>query len=218
MSTVNLVIFDIDGTLFQTACVTVPAVQQAFVAFGLTPPSSEAICSFFGRPVEDYESWLASLCPAGIAMELVDTANALELRFIREYGKLYPGTREVLSELKAGGYALALCSNGPEPYVEAFVRDHGLGDFFVEVYARGTRYSDKEEMVGLILKGVGTPRFVLVGDRREDIEAAHTHGGFGIAAVYGFGNPEEWRGADACIQSIREAPGHINALLGSPIT
>ena len=125
MSTVNLVIFDIDGTLFQTACVTVPAVQQAFVAFGLTPPSSEAICSFFGRPVEDYESWLASLCPAGIAMELVDTANALELRFIREYGKLYPGTREVLSELKAGGYALALCSHGPEPDVEAVGRDHG---------------------------------------------------------------------------------------------
>lgn len=216
INTSGLVIFDIDGTLFQTACVTVPAVRHAFVAFGLTPPSSEAICSFFGKPVEDYEAWLAGLCPAGIAEELVDTANALELRYIREYGKLYPGAREVLSELKARGYALALCSNGPEPYVETFVRDLGLGDLFEEVYARGTRYADKEEMVGLILKRLDAHRFVLVGDRREDIEAAHTHGGFGIAAVYGFGNPDEWHGADACIHSIREAPGHINALLGSP--
>ena len=215
MRTVNLVIFDIDGTLFQTDRVTVPAVQQAFAAFGLTPPASEAVRSFFGKPVEDYEAWLARLCPAGIAEELVDTANALELRFIREHGNLYPGARDVLSELKAAGYALALCSNGPEPYVEAFVRDLDLGPFFAEVFARGVRYADKEEMVGLILKRVGTKRFVLVGDRREDIEAAHTHGGFGIAAVYGFGDPQEWQGADACIQSIREAPRHINALLGS---
>lgn len=215
MSSGNLVIFDVDGTLFQTQYVTVPAVQQAFTVFGLTPPSHEDICSFFGKPVEAYEGWLASLCPSEVADELVETTNALELRFIGECGLLYPGAREALSDLAAGGYVLAICSNGPEPYVREFLRAYDLGGYFAEVCARGTRYADKEEMVGRILHAVQPKAFALVGDRREDMTAAHTHGGFGIAAVYGFGTPEEWHDADACIRSLREAPACVRNLLES---
>jgi phosphoglycolate phosphatase len=210
----KLVIFDVDGTLFQTQGVTVPAVQQAFAAYGLPYPSSELICSFFGLPAEYYESWLAEQCSPDLAEDLVEYTNALELRLIVEKGKLYLGALETLYSLKDRGYALAICSNGPEKYVETFVNAHCPGGLFSAVYARGTSYADKTEMVGDLLKSVGPDRFAFIGDRRDDIEAAHKHNGFGIAAVYGFGNPDEWCDADACIRSIREAPDCVHRLIG----
>ena len=216
MKTDALLIFDLDGTLFQTERVTVPAVQAAFAAYGLAPPTEEQVCFFFGKPVEDYEAWLARQCSPETADELVQYANALELQYIGERGCLYPGTLETLEMLRGNGYDLAICSNGPEPYVREVVRAHGLASFFPVVFARDTRYADKEEMVGLILEEARPARFAVVGDRSEDIEAAHLHGGQGIAAVYGFGNVEEWRGADAHVHSIREVPSCAERLFSTP--
>ena len=215
MNEKTLLIFDIDGTLLQTELVTVPAVQQAFAAYGLKTPSREAICAFFGKPVEAYEAWLESQCPASQAAAVVAKANALELRFIGEFGKLYPGVPECLSSLTGEGYVLALCSNGPEPYVREVVEAHGLRRFVAAVRARGAGYRDKAEMVGTLLSELQPQRFALVGDRREDIEAAHAHTGFGIAATYGFGSPEEWLAADACIHAIPELPTCVQRLFSS---
>jgi len=214
-NTADLIIFDVDGTLFETQYVTVPAVQQAFAGFGLPVPSESGICSFFGKPVEAYETWLERQCPSGLAAAVVERANALELRFIGELGRLYPGVREGLVRLKEAGYILAVCSNGPDSYVHEVVRAHGLVCFFSDVCARGVRYGNKEEMVGVLQSRLRPKRFVLVGDRREDIEAAHAHQGVAIAATYGFGAPEEWRDADACMAAFPEIHACLRRLFGS---
>ncbi len=215
MNKTKLIIFDLDGTLFQTQYVTVPAVQQAFTAFGLPAPSKEGICAFFGKPVEAYERWLETQCPPGLASAVVERANALELELIETSGRLYPGVRECLADLAETGYTLAICSNGPDSYVNEVVRAHGLGHFFNEVCARGTCYGDKVEMVGVLLSRLRSDKFMLAGDRREDIEAAHRHNGFAVAATYGFGIPAEWDRADARIQSILEMPVCVRHFFGS---
>ncbi len=203
----RLVIFDVDGTLLQTDRVTVPAVQRAFAAYDLSEPDRDTICSFFGQSVAAYEQWIARQCPPGQAAEIVAAANALELRLIGEEGKLYPGARETLARLRNDSYSLAICSNGPEAYVQEFLDAHTLRDFFPVVYARDARYSGKKEMVGLILTETAPERFAVIGDRCDDIEAAHAWGGYGIAAAYGFGAAEEWQDADAIIETIAQAPG-----------
>ena len=45
----DLIIFDVDGTLFETQYVTVPAVQQAFAGFGLPVPPNRAFARFLGN-------------------------------------------------------------------------------------------------------------------------------------------------------------------------
>ncbi len=212
----RLVIFDVDGTLLQTDRVTVPAVQRAFAAYNLPEPDRETICAFFGQSVAAYEEWLAQQCPADQAAEIVAATNALELRLIGEAGEVYPGTMETLEQLRAAGYQMAICSNGPEAYVQEFVEAHGVRSFFPVVYARGTRYAGKQEMVRLILDATAPDAFAVVGDRHDDIDAAHAWGGYGVAAAYGFGGPEERRAADAVIASITEAPACLDRLLGTP--
>ncbi|MHC4718430.1 MAG: HAD hydrolase-like protein, partial [Planctomycetota bacterium] len=66
-----ILIFDLDGTLFHTETVTVPAARAAFAAHGLPPPDEAQICSFIGRPSAEYDAWLRTLCPPA------DAANVL---------------------------------------------------------------------------------------------------------------------------------------------
>ncbi|MHC4101486.1 MAG: HAD family hydrolase, partial [Planctomycetota bacterium] len=58
-----ILIFDLDGTLFHTETVTVPAAREAFETHGLTPPDDAEICSFIGRTSAAYNAWLRTLCP-----------------------------------------------------------------------------------------------------------------------------------------------------------
>ena len=207
-----LIMFDIDGTLLQTELVTVAAVRETFEAFGLPQPATATICATFGRPVEEYEAWLAAQCPERGA-ELVEATNARELELIGEAGRLYPGAREALTELREAGHQLALCSNGHDLYVKEFVEAHRLTGLFDMVCARGARYADKSAMVADILAKIPTRPAIVIGDREDDIAGAHAHGAIAIAATYGFGAPEELADADAHVAAVTEIPAVVAQLV-----
>ena len=208
-----LIIFDIDGTLLETERVTVPAVQRTFAAHGLPVPDHDTICGFFGKPVETYEAWLAEQCPPGMAPQIVAETNALELDLIGSEGRLYEDTRSVLETLHAT-CVLAVCSNGPDDYVNEFLDAHGVRPLLAAVRARGTRYSGKTEMIAeIVAMNLGRP-VVVVGDRHDDIEAAHANGALAVGAAYGFGGDAELAGADARMASIRELPAIVTRLTG----
>jgi len=207
-----LIIFDIDGTLFETDRVTVPAVQRTFAAYGLPVPEEAAICATFGRPVEEYLAWLASLCSPSQADEIVAATNRLELELVGEEGRLYAGTLDVLETLKGLGHVLAICSNGPDDYVDAFLDAHDVRRFFDIIRTRGTKYDGKIDMISEILALTPARPAVVVGDRADDIEAAHANAALGVAACYGFGVPEEWEKADARIMRLTEVVALIEGL------
>ncbi len=208
-----LLIFDIDGTLFQTHLVTVPAVQRTFADFGLPIPADEKIRSFFGRPVAEYEDWLAEQCPPEQAAQIVEATNQKELALVGETGELYPGVRELLQKLFETGHCLAICSNGPVAYVAEFVRAHGLTPLFRKVLARGTHYESKTVMAAEVRDEFPGLPLVVIGDRQDDIEAAHALGGVAVAAAYGFGAEHELCGAEVVIHAFGELPGALRALL-----
>lgn len=209
----TLVVFDIDGTLFQTELVTVPAVQRTFAAHGLPVPDAEKICSFFGRPNEEYLDWLASMCSPERAREIVDDTNRLELELVTQEGRLYDGARGVLETLKAEGYGLGVCSNGPEDYVDAFLDGHQVRSFFDIVRTRGLRYDGKTEMLRDIIAVVRAQEVIMIGDRHDDVLAAHASGALALATCYGFGARHELHDADARVNSIAEIPEAVRGLL-----
>lgn len=213
----HLVIFDVDGTLFQTDRVTIPAVQRTFADYGLPVPATTDILGFFGKSVASYEAWLGEQCPSGKASEIIAATNALELKLIGDEGKLYPGVPDTLAQLTDTGYALAICSNGPQAYVDEVLDKHHLRQFFPTVFARDMQYSGKEEMTRFILDSVAPEQFAIIGDRYDDIEAAHAWKGYGVAATYGYGNEEEWRDADRKISTITQAPECLKELFCSGV-
>lgn len=210
-----LIIFDIDGTLLDTRRVTVPAIQRTFARFGLPQPEETEICAFFGRSVAAYEAWLAAQCPPGLAPEIVAETNACELRMIGEEGELYHGARDALDMLARDGHSLAICSNGPDDYVREFLDAHELSHLFGMVQARGMRPEGKSVLLREILDTVIQRPAIVVGDRKDDIEAAHDNGAWAIGANYGFASPGELDAADVIVKSPAQIPEMVETLLGA---
>jgi phosphoglycolate phosphatase-like HAD superfamily hydrolase len=208
----TLVLFDIDGTLFQTDRVTIPAVQQTLSQFGCLVPDAETICRRIGSPVWEYHAWLARQCPADLAATIVAATDARELALIAEAGALYPGVCETLDHLSTAGAILAAYSNGPENYVAAILDTFGLHRLLSAVRVRGNAPNGKEAMIGQIMEMFPTHRTVVVGDRKEDITAAHANGALAVGALYGFGAANELQDADACVAAADEVPATIRRL------
>ncbi|MBX7259016.1 MAG: HAD hydrolase-like protein [Candidatus Hydrogenedentes bacterium] len=209
------IIFDVDGTLFQAGLVTAPAIQKSFRENGLVPPCVETISTWYGKPVEAYHAWLASLCPPDLVRRIIADTDRYELEFIASDGKLYPGVPEVLNTLRAQGFFLATSSNAPQDYFDTVVDTQGLRPYIDLPLCRGTQFRDKTEIVAAILDRVPVRPVIVIGDRSDDVDSAHAHGAFAVASLYGFGSREELRDADAFVQEVIEIPSAIERLVSS---
>jgi phosphoglycolate phosphatase len=209
----GLLIFDLDGTLFRTDTVSIPAVQSALRAAGFAPPPDETIIEFFGRPLQDFRDWAYRTYP-GITEQVLDSVDEWELQLVREQGKLYPGVHEALTALRAATEHLAICSNGPGPYVQQVVASHGLAPYFDAVRWPGDGDTGKPGMVAELLARLPGRPAAVIGDRHDDIAAAHENGILAIGSAYGFGGAPEIAGADATAASPQDLPEIVARLFG----
>ena len=212
MSNPALIIFDVDGTLLQSQLVTVPAIRQTLGAYGVAPPSDDAIRQTFGIPVEEYEAWLAGLCPPEHSARIVQATNERELELIAETGALFEGVLEVLKQLKRAGHALATCTNASVSYLNHVLDGHGLRKFFQANTCIGHGFADKDAMVRHILDTIILRPAFVIGDRKGDVDAAKANGAYAIAADYGYGSPSELQQADAHAGTAGEIPAIIHRL------
>ena len=215
MTKYGLLIFDLDGTLFRAETVTVPAVRMSFQDQGLPVPTDKEIHSFFGRPVGEFRGWVRSRCPNGIADELMVNIDRLELALISKSGELYPGVLEVLAVLRESVANMAICTNGTHEYVRMETGVHGLAPFFDAIAYPRTPGDGKPSMVRDILEELKGRPTIVIGDRGDDIEAAHKNGIPAVAAKYGYGTAEELATADAVAYDPSELPDIIRPLLNA---
>jgi phosphoglycolate phosphatase len=211
----GLVIMDLDGTLFHTETASIPAVRQAFRELHLDEPPLDGIQDSFGRTQADFHALLTTHCPPELASRLVALVDRLELVHIATQGALYPGVQETLKQLRDLGFSMAICSNGYPGYVDQVVRAHGLAGFFARVRRRSSPGDHKPAMVAELLTDLRPGRALVVGDRGDDVEAAHLNGLLAVAAAYGYGTPQEMNEADAVVTTPSELPAIVQKLLGA---
>lgn len=210
-----LIVFDVDGTLFEADRVTPEAVRRVFSRHGLPDPGLDAVRRYLGRPVDEYEAWVMSLCPPDRAWQVLEETNTAELELIETAGRLYPGVPEMLASLQAAGHVMAVCSNGPERYVARFLDAHGVRPFMAAVQARDTRAVTKTDMAAELLARYPQcrPAF-FVGDREDDMTAARANGMIPVGVAYGgFGAEHELVGAAHRLRDPRDLPALVDAYL-----
>jgi phosphoglycolate phosphatase-like HAD superfamily hydrolase len=216
MSKTGLVVFDLDGTLFPADVATVPAVVRSFRARGLEPPPEDGIRYFIGKPTPLFHAWLAQQAPDGLGAEIAADVDRFEIEAVRGHGRLYDGAQEALAELRAVVARLAVCTNGPAPYVAAVVERCGLAPVFDAIRFLRAGDEGKGQMLGDLLRRLDARPAVMVGDRRDDVLAAGENGIASVAVTYGVGTTEELAGADAVVHAPAEIPGAVLALLARP--
>jgi phosphoglycolate phosphatase len=195
---IQLVIFDLDGTLIDSRLDLVHSVNAALRHIGRAALPDEVIASYVGdgAPV---------LMQRALGGEQVDEATirkGLEffLSYYREHKldhtKIYPGIAEALAAIQhahngsRSGRTLAVLSNKPVNPSRAIVEALGLGKFFSQVYGGNsfaTKKPDPEGARNLLSEfGVQPQHAVIVGDSHTDIETGHNAGMHTIGVTYGF--------------------------------
>ncbi len=206
-------LFDLDGTLFQTETLLLPAYDAAFDEMraegtytGETPPA-ERILSSLGMLLEHI--WERVLPESSI--EVRNRADVLLLHHQKVMleqgiGALYPGVLETLTALHARGVKLFVASNGLEVYVREVIANLGLGHLFTDLYSAGQYETrSKVDLVRILLETHGITSAWMVGDRSSDVEAGKENGLPVVGCRYAeFGKAMELDGADMIITSFSQ--------------
>ena len=201
----NLIMFDMDGTLFRTETSFFPAVREFAGRHAFPVPDEEFLRGFIGQSGSEWRAWLEELQLGTSTQELASEFDLLEQEYVKTQGELYPGTTDVLRALALDEWKLGVCSNAPAWYPDMILTRAGVRDLFDLVRVPKRSGETKPVMLCDVWNELRPEQCAMVGDRADDMQAAHAGGYFAIGAVYGWA-PEELALADVCIHDIAEIP------------
>jgi len=198
------VIFDMDGTLSDTAAATVLSCAEVARRYGLEPPGLDALRSAMGWPAPLFWRLLWPELSDALLEELDPVAEALESHAIRKMGPaiLFPGIRELLDALLDRGFGLHIASTGSPAHVEATLGAAGIWPLFHSI---SCGESDKTGMVSRILRAHPGAGAVMVGDKQKDADAGRGNGIETVGAGWGYCGPAE----RPLFGHVLETPGQL---------
>jgi phosphoglycolate phosphatase len=175
------VIFDLDGTLIDSAPDIHAAANRVLRAEGLPEQSFAQVRGFIGRGVPHLIRQL--LIAAGHGQDDARHARMTE-RFVAGYEdavgltRPYPGVAEALDTLRRAGHPLGICTNKPEAATRAVLAHLGLDGPFAVIVGGDSLAVRKPDPAPLHLAvaRLGRPRAVFVGDSEVDAETAAAAG------------------------------------------
>lgn len=201
----NLIMFDMDGTLFRTETSFFPSVREFASRHAFPVPDEEFLRSFIGQSGSAWRAWLEQLQLGKSTQELACEFDLLEQEYVKTQGELYPGTADVLRALALDGWKLGVCSNAPGWFPEMILTRAGVRDLFTVIRVPSRPDQTKAMMLCEVWNELHPKQCAMVGDRADDMRAAHAGGYFAIGAVYGWA-PGELELADVRIHDIAEVP------------
>jgi phosphoglycolate phosphatase len=187
----QLVIFDLDGTLTDSAEGIVTSFLHALSHIGAPVPEGDLAAQIVGPPMDETFQ----------TMGLGEDADAAFAAFRAEYGargwainSLFDGIEALLADLRGAGVRLAVATSKLEPTAHRILAHFGLDQHF-EVIAGacpdGSRKS-KEEVLGHALAQLRPlpERVLMVGDRSHDVDGAAAHGIDTVVVGWGYGQAD----------------------------
>ena len=186
----NLLIFDLDGTLIDSKRDLIHSVNAMLRELGRAQLMDETISGYIGRGA-----------PQLVAQALGNRASKEEqkqaLQFFLGYyeehkmdtTRAYPGVAETLEALAA--LPMAVLTNKPVRISVRILHEMGLAKYFRAIYGGNSFETKKPDPLGAatILREFGaSPReAILVGDSEVDVQTARNAGTLAVAVNYGFG-------------------------------
>lgn len=218
MRRVELVVFDLDGTLVDSAGDLAAAVNATLRHFSpaALPVPLEKVRAFVGDGA-------AMLVARTLAAAQVDVPKEVALPvFLENYRTrlldttaLYPGVRESLDALR--DRTLAVLTNKPGVMSRRILEGLGVADRFARICGAGDVPAKKPDPAGLLMlladAGIPPAAAVLVGDSAIDVRTGRAAGVRTVGVTYGF-DPGSFNASppDMLISDLRE----LAAPLGPP--
>ena len=189
------VLFDLDGTLFDTSEGIKMCYRHGLAHFGVSVKDDSELDRVIGPSLYDSYSRFY-----GLEGEAITEA----VRLYRElYGKegiyrlrMYDGVEKMLQAIKQSGSLIGLATMKPHNMAEKILDFSGLKKYFDVICGANSdgSMSDKLLLINACLMRVGftdKSRVYMVGDRFYDMDGAKAAGVHSVGVTYGFGSREE---------------------------
>lgn len=215
------VIFDLDGTMIDTAPDLIAATNYTLGVFGMEPVGEEIIEPAVGLGSK------AMLHAAMLSLGREpgkDELTEMSGHFIDYYADNiavrsapFPGLEDALRTLQADGALLGICTNKLERLAVKLMKTLELDHYFAAVAGADTfpvRKPDRGHLLGTIAAAGGDPeRAAMIGDSLADAKAAQSAGVPFIAVSFGYGEPVELLKPDAVIAHFSELAAAVKTVL-----
>ncbi|MFT5636742.1 MAG: phosphoglycolate phosphatase [Cognaticolwellia sp.] len=217
----TVLLFDLDGTLVDSAPDLAAAINQMLLALNLTTFPQEIIRGWVGNGAKTLvERALHHSLNNNTALDnslseaKVNKALAIFLNYYQQClcveSSLYTGVRETLVALKNQGYRLAIITNKPTEFIEPIVTGFGLKGLFELQLGGDSLIERKPHPLPLLhacetLK-VSVAQCIMIGDSKNDILAAKAANIESIGLTYGYNYGEDIRvyRPDWCLDTFAE--------------
>jgi phosphoglycolate phosphatase len=186
----QLIIFDLDGTLVDTAPDIVGAVKYIIEYFDAPKRTDEEIAGFIGGGAR--KVLLRSLGP--LKEHCIEDALILfkehYIQHCTEQSTVYDGVVELLEYLKQHGKQMAICTMKIRSATIKILQEKALLPYFTYLVTADEIKQPKPdpEGINLVLQAIECPasQAIIIGDTTQDIMAAHNAGIDSIAVSYGY--------------------------------
>lgn len=217
---IDTVLFDLDGTITDSARGIVACFRHALRAVGGPEPDAEQVRGVVGPPI------LESLRRAGLDDVRLPLARAAYRERYEATGwsenAVYPGVADLLDRVAATGVTMGVATSKNQRMAHRILRHFDLDRHFAFIGGASDddARSHKADVIAHTLRGLGrsprsaadggTPGVVLVGDRSHDVLGAAAFGVPAVLVGWGYGSPEEHRTA----RWLASTPADLGELLG----
>lgn len=187
------IIFDVDGTLWDTTEVVARAWQRAVDETGLVcePITGAVLKREFGKTMNLIADSLFPMATEAQKQQIMDLCCQYEHEDLHGCSDtlLYPDVRETLISLSLN-HSIYIVSNCQSGYIELFLEKNKLDAYVKDMECYGNTGMPKGENIKRLMARNQIEDALYVGDTQGDYEATLVAGIPFIYASYGFGNPE----------------------------
>lgn len=184
----QLVIFDLDGTLTDSAEGIVASFRHALAAVGAEVPAGDLAERVVGPPMH------LTLAGLGLGERADDAIAAYRADYTSRgwaMNSLFDGIPQLLADLRAAGIRLAVATSKAEPTARRILEHFELAGYF-DVIAGATVDGSRSSKSDVLAHALGQlhplpERVVMVGDRAHDVEGAAEHGIDTVVVSWGYG-------------------------------
>lgn len=221
----SVLIFDLDGTLVDSAPDIAASVDYALSKINREIPDGEMVRSYIGNGVDRLIHRSLTFDINGVAEQ--NTFEIARSHFFEFYQKnvcrhsvLYPGVRDALQAFHDEGYGLACVTNKPIGLAAPLLDELGIGRLLTPQLG-GDSLAEKKPSPRPLLHvaehyGIPAGNCVMIGDSLTDVLAARNAGMPVVCVNYGYGDVVEMRAhePDAMVGRFADIP----ALLAQGLT
>lgn len=208
MTPIQLIIFDLDGTLIDSLEDLAAATNHMLTSLGRKPVGLEQVRGYVGkgaRRLVEQAMPAATIEEIEIGLNVFLTYNEAH---IVDRTRLYPGAMETLAALRDSGMTLAVVSNKNVALCRKVLSTLAADGFFATVIGADSlsfRKPSPEPLIMVLRElGVTADRVLMVGDSINDIAAGNAAGIATVGCTFGYGDIAELENSTWKIDSIDE--------------